>query len=95
MLDGIKLDTEKTEIEALGRSGQAARFAVMGSVRRCAGLGLGHRPNTGSCDPFTRNRGSGGRVAKDRLPVSLDFDNWVFMQVRQGNLPTPDLLAEE
>jgi hypothetical protein len=52
-------------------------------------------PNTGWCDPFTRNCVSGGRVAKDRPPVSLDFDNWVFMQVRQGNLPTPDLLAEE
>lgn len=52
-------------------------------------------PNMGSCDPFTRNCVSGGRVAKDRPPVSLDFDNWVFMQVRQGNLPTPDLLAEE
>lgn len=65
--------------------------------RRVKFWGAGARagPNTTSCDPFTRNRVSGGRVAKDRSPVSLDFDNWVFMQVQQGNLPTPDLLAEE
>jgi hypothetical protein len=34
------------------------------------------------CDPFTRNRESGGWVAKGRIPAILNFDNWMSIQVR-------------
>ena len=40
-------------------------------------------PNIASCDPFTRNRASGGWVAKGRRPAVPNFDNCVPIQVRR------------
>jgi len=67
----------------------------MGSVRRFVGLVLGPGLTLVRAIRLPETASAGGRVAKDRPPVGLTFDNGVFMQVRQGNLPTPDLLAEE